>query len=74
MKWEKAIKQIETGLNAGRKIEIEYHRKWMTVDRHFDIVEAVVEYEYNGEPRKAVTTWADGLDESTHIIDEIVVK
>lgn len=74
MKWNAAVKQIEELLAEGKTVEIVYHRKWMKNDSHFDKVDSVVEYAYNGQICKAVNTWRDGINESSHIIDEISVK
>ena len=74
MKWNKAVRQIEAALNEGKTVEILYHRKWMLNDSHFDKVDSITEYDWKGKICKAVNTWHDGINESSHIIDEVRVK
>lgn len=74
MKWSKVIETIEEAQERGDRVEIEYHRKHMKHDRHFDTVESVTAYEYNGEWCKAISTYNDSIDESTHIVDEITIS
>jgi hypothetical protein len=74
MKWNKAVAQIEEALAAGKYVEIRYHRKWMPQDAHFDKVWSVTEYKYNSQIYKAVSTYDDGIDEGSHIIDEVIIK
>ena len=74
MKWNKAVKQIEQALAADKAVSVHYHRKWMKQDSHFDKVDAVSEYKYEGLTCKAVSTYHDQLLESTHIIDEVIIE
>lgn len=74
MNWNKAVKQIEKALTAGSAVSVEYHRKWMKNDSHYDKVDNVVEYEYEGQICKAVNTWHDQINESSHIIDEVIIE
>ena len=73
MKWEMAIKKIEKAMAEGKKVEIEYHRKWMKQDSHFDVVYSISEYDWHGDVCKAVSTYHDGLDEDSHIIDAVKI-
>ena len=73
MNWNKAVKQIEQALAAGSAVSVDYHRKWMKNDCHYDKVDNVVEYEYEGQICKAVNTWHDQINESSHIIDAVKV-
>lgn len=75
MKWNTAIKKIEKALDENRTVEISYHRKWLLQDYHTDIVTSVSEYDwYDGKKCKAINTYADQLDESSHIIEKIYVE
>ena len=71
MKWNKAIKQIETALALGKEVAIDYHRKWNTCDAHIDRVDGIVLYDWHGEQCKAVSTFFDLIDEGSHIIDDV---
>lgn len=73
MKWEKALKQIETALANNKEVEIKYHRKWAKNihDYRIGMVENVVEYDWHGDTCKAIDTYYDQVDEGTHIIDEV---
>lgn len=73
MKWTSAIKKIEKAMAEGKKVKIEYHRKWMPIT-YYGIVENVVDYEYQGERCKAVNTYHDGIDEYAHIIDDVIIE
>lgn len=73
MKWNTAIKIIEQAERNGETVSIEYHRKWMKNSTRYGVVDTITEYEYNGEICKAVVTFSDGLDESSHIIDDIEI-
>ena len=73
MKWAKAIAKIEAALAADRNVVIEYHRKWILQDSHVDTVESITEYEYEGRIYKAVNTFSDQINESSHIIDGVAV-
>ena len=73
MKWSKAVEIIEKELAQRNTVVIDYHRKWMKQQCGIDTVEKVVEYEYEGKTCKAVNTWHDQLNESSHIIDKINV-
>ena len=71
MVWNKAIKQIEDGLNTGANVGVRYHVKR---DRHFSYVndvESIVDYEYKGKKCKAINLYNNQLNEGTHIIDEV---
>ncbi len=74
MKWETAINKIEKAMDEGKKVTIEYHRKWMKQDSHFDVVYSINEYDWHGNVCKAVTTYHDGLDEDSHIIDNVIIE
>ena len=73
MKWNKAIEKIEQALAEDHKVIIEYHRKWMKNDYHSDTVDNICEYEWQGQICKAVNTYNDQINESSHIIDAIAV-
>lgn len=72
MKWDKAINKIEKALAEGANVAVHYHRKWMKNDSHLDDVESISKYEWNGQICKAVNTFHDQLNESSHIIDEVL--
>lgn len=73
MKWEKAIEKIEKALAEGAlHVEIFYHRKWMKNDSHFDTVDKIISYEWEGETVKAVSTYHNVVDPYSYIIDEVV--
>lgn len=74
MKWNTAIKQIEQAMAEGKKVGVEYHRKWARNGRQFDAVYSVGEYVFNGEVCEGVTTYYDILDEDNYIIDGIVIN
>lgn len=74
MKWGTSIKTIEKALNEGMHVEVRFHRKWMQNDRHWDTVESVNEYEWNGKRCKSISTYANQLDEDSFIIDEIFAE
>lgn len=73
MNWNKALTKIEAALAANRTVVIEYHRKWNLADSHVDTVESITEYEYEGRICKAVNTFNDQINESSHIIDGVAV-
>jgi hypothetical protein len=74
MKWNKAVKEIEDALAAGKAASIIYHRKWMKPDSHADLVEDISEYDWQGQICKAVNTRYDQLNEDSHIIDEVIIE
>ena len=74
MKWQKAIDQIRQALDEGKIVEIIYHRKWMKNDSHIEQVESISEYQWDGWYKWAVNLFHDQIYESTHIIDEVIVK
>lgn len=73
MKWNTAIKIIEQAAAKGETVCIEYHRKWMTNSTRYGVIDTIPSYEYNGQICKAVNTFSDTLDESSHIIDGIEI-
>jgi len=80
MKWNKAVDQIEQALATRKAVSVRYHRKWMKQDEHFDKVEIVSKYEWWNDTKccfqicKVVNTFHDQLDESSHIIDEVIIE
>ena len=72
MKWNKAVQQIEAALEEGKIVEIIYHRKWMKNDSHYDTVDKIISYEWEGETVKAVSTYHNVVDPYSYIIDEVV--
>lgn len=74
MKWDKAINKIEKALAAGKAVSVHYHRKWMKQDAHFDTVEQVITYDWEGKKVKAISTWHNVVDNYSYIIDEITVE
>lgn len=74
MKWAKAIRLIEWALAQGHDVEIRYHRKWMPNDTHYDTVSYLPRYDWNGQECRAITTFHDQIDGSTHIVDDVRIK
>ena len=74
MRWNKALKIIETALAVDRDIEVVYHRKHNTQMYHWDKVYTISEYTYKGEQCRVVCTYGDVIDGATHIIDSVEVK
>ncbi len=70
MKYTTAIKKIEKALNENKRVDIMYHRKWSSLES-FGKVFDVVEYEYDGETCKAITTANDLIDSYSFIIDSV---
>lgn len=74
MNWNTAVKKIEKALEAGHAVNIQYHRKWMKQNCHYDTVEQIISYEWEGETVKAVSTYHNVVDPYSYIIDEVIVK
>ena len=74
MKWNKAVEQIEQALAAEKAVSVHYHRKWMKQDAHYDKVDQVISYEWDGETVKAVSTYHNVVDPYSYIIDEVIIE
>lgn len=78
MNWNKAINKIEQALAVDKAVSVEYHRKWMKNDSHFNTVEEVISYEYSGQICKAVNLYnggiSDQINEGSHIIDKVIIE
>lgn len=74
MKWIKAVEQIEQALAAGKAVGVYYHRRWIKNDSHAGIVDSISRYMWNGEICYAVNTYNNQLNESSHIIDEVIIE
>ncbi len=76
MKWDKAMKQIEQALAAGKAVSVHYRRKYdrSACKYRYDHVESISSYPWKNEICKAVNTRTDQLDSYSHIIDEVIIK
>lgn len=74
MKWNKAVEAIEQALAADKAVSVHYHRKWMKQDSHYDTVDQIISYEWDGETVKAISTYHNVVDPYSYIIDEVIVE
>lgn len=74
MKWNTAIKQIEKAQAEGHAVQVVYHTKYAKVYQSmFEEVEKVLEYDWKGTTCKAINTYSNQLDESSHTIEAIFI-
>lgn len=74
MNWNKAIEQIEQALAADKAVSVHYHRKWMKQDAHFDTVDKIISYQWDGETVKAISTYNNVVDPYSYIIDDVTIE
>ena len=74
MKWNTAIKQIEKAQAEGRQIQVAYHTKYAKVYHiEYDMVDYLVDYEWQGIQYKAINTYNNQLHSNSHTIDAIFI-
>lgn len=74
MKWNTAVKKIEKALAEGHEVQIVYHTKYAKIyQSQFDLVENVLEYDWQGTTCKAINTNMNQLNESSHTIEAIFI-
>lgn len=74
MKWETAIKKIESAKASGKRVDIEYHTKYRKYDGGIERVYRTLEYQLGGVKYKDIETVTSRLmNDVVYIIDNVII-
>lgn len=74
MKWDKAIKKINEGLNSHKTVTVEYHKKNRKYDSHVETVRGLINYKMCGNDYTDIETSDRNMNNIVWIIDRVTIE